>query len=325
MRKSRLTQAGLKTLKGVMYMSAVLAFNVGGTHMRAAIVYGGVVICKQQRPTNKHNYPASLARLLEMAEELLKETSHSVNMAGIAVAAHRVDGVIKGSGNLPGWEGENLTRDISVALGLPAIDLGDCEAESLGEAQAHGCSVVYVGMGTGVGVGICIRDMGHRLFGTRLFERMKRLPLIGQLLKAFGLRYVTRATELGHFRIDPTDTYKCGCGGFGHFEACVGGNNLAVRFGVPTVEDLSGMHWTIIIQYVADFLMSLATIFPDMPIVLGGTVGKLITDRPERMRLLTERMAQLTTPVGVPVVLTMQSDEPALIGAAVAARQFISA
>lgn len=324
MPKSYLTEVGLKTLEGVMYMSAVLAFNIGGTHMRAAVVSGGAVIAKERRPTNKHNYAASLARLIEMAELLLREVQLPVDMVGIAVAAHRVKGVIKGSGNLPGWEEQSLTRDISTALGLPAIDVGDCQAESIGEAQAHDRSLVYVGMGTGVGVGICIRETGHWFFNTRLFARVKRLPLIGSLTKGLGLRYVTRATELGHFRIDPTDAYRCGCGGYGHFEACVGGDNLAARFAVPTVDDLIEYHWEVIIHYVADFLMSLATIFPDMPVVLGGTVGKLITDRPERRKLLDERMAQLTTPVGAPVVLQMQSDEPALIGAAIAAQQFIS-
>lgn len=278
-------------------MVATLVSNIGGTWTRVGIVADGELVAEAPRfPTNPEDYWATLGQLAAVGMDLVRDSNIKVAAVGMAIAVHMKAGVVTGSGNLPDFKDRVPVRDIQELFQLPTTAEGDCQDEAHGEAVAHGRSLIYVGIGTGIGVGVARIDNG----------------------------VVTSAsTELGHLVMDRSGKYLCGCKGVGHAEALMGGAHLPGRFGVKSVEELTDDHWIEIIDDVAALCISVAAAYPDLPIVLGGTVAGQITGRPDRMKLLRGVLDTLESPVETPELLMPLLDESALIGASYAALQLV--
>jgi glucokinase len=102
---------------------------------------------------------------------------------------------------LPGWEGANLARELSQALGVPAALENDADAAALGEwawGAGRGTNTfLLVTVGTGIGVGIIIN---------------------GKLYRGVDGAHA----ELGHHVIDPSGP-GCFCGAHGCWESLASG------------------------------------------------------------------------------------------------------
>ena len=144
-----------------MTRNMVLAFDLGGTKLAAALVdRNGKVAERKSVDVEKRSAMAPVQQILELARELTGGKSGKVKIAAVGVA---VPGLVRRDGtvwapNLPGWKSMALARRLKQALRVPVVVESDRNAAVLGEAwqgAARGKSdVIVLMLGTGIGAGI---------------------------------------------------------------------------------------------------------------------------------------------------------------------------
>jgi glucokinase len=144
-----------------MARNMVLAFDLGGTKLAAALVdRAGKVVERKTIDADKSSTLAPVRQILELARELSgsKSVKGKVAAAGVAVPGLvRRDGTVWAP-NLLGWKRMALARRLKQALRVPVVVESDRNAAVLGEAWrgvARGKSdVIVLMLGTGIGAGI---------------------------------------------------------------------------------------------------------------------------------------------------------------------------
>jgi len=181
----------------------VLAFDLGGTHLRAAIIdQDGTVHFGVKHQTPRTTMPDEIVSALVIAAhecERALSPGQSISRISIAVPAS-VDvsaGSVVKAPNLSSLDGFRLAVALTSELGLPAILENDANAAALGEmwrGAARGYrTIVCVTLGTGVGGGIILEK---------------------QLWRGAN----DSAAEIGHMGVDPFGGVPCGCGSQGCLE-----------------------------------------------------------------------------------------------------------
>jgi glucokinase len=196
----------------------VLALDVGGTQIRAAVVTpDGAIHARKARRTPVDDGPdAVVAACSDTLRESLKEFSRSAHdaaateMAGISISSPGpLDpwrGVILDTPNLgPSFQDVPIAERIERALGLPTYLERDTQVAALAEGTfgaARGTrDFLYITVSSGVGGAIVTE--GRLLMGPD-----------------------GTAGELGHVVIDFHGP-PCGCGGTGHLESFSAGAGIA--------------------------------------------------------------------------------------------------
>jgi len=187
-------------------MTPTIGLDIGGTYIKAGIVYKGRILRKISVPTQAgegrerviRNILASIAKLHD------KTTRVGVGCPG---SIDHKRGMVIASTNLP-IAGINFPELIKKKFNLLAKIDNDANCFALGEFS-HGAgkgykNMVGITMGTGIGSGVIINGEVYR----------------GR----------NRAAELGH-TIIKYDGEKCGCGKKGHVEAYIGTKGIQKRFG----------------------------------------------------------------------------------------------
>ncbi|MFO1068278.1 MAG: ROK family protein [Geminicoccaceae bacterium] len=235
----------------------VIAIDLGGTNLRAALVEDGQVLQRHALPTR----PADGAESwLEAIARLAAPWSHQATALGVSVT-----GIVRGGRwtainpeVLPVPAGLPLVRELRRRTGLPVVAVNDGHAAAWGEfrrgaGQGHR-SMLYMTVSTGIGGG---------------------LVLDGRLRRgATGL-----AGSVGHLLADPGGP-PCGCGKRGCLEAVASGSALAaiaaaqghagpVRAGEPWAEALLERS----AAAVARALVDLQTLLDVEVAVVGGGLG----------------------------------------------------
>jgi glucokinase len=202
--------------------SAVLAFDVGGTDMKAALVDDAGLIREIVRvPTpldGERTADAVVTRIGELAREVLKKHPDvHPQAAGLLVPGHVDDegGVGVFSENL-GWTDYPFRDRARATLGVPVSfghDVrGAGEAEYRLGAAAPYQDVVVMAIGTGIAGAIFIQ---------------------GTLYAGHGM-----AGELGHSKV--ADGPACACGGRGCLEAVASAGAIARLYTQATGQVVSG-------------------------------------------------------------------------------------
>lgn len=191
---------------------AALAFDLGGTELRAALVDSeGRILAFDSVPTQSQAGPQSIIGQIEALAADVRSRIPDVVPLGIGIGApgplDPVAGVVIAPPTLAGWSEVPLARILQDRFDLPVRLENDANAAALGEwrfgAGRGADSLVFVTVSTGIGGGI-ISD-GRILHGRR------------------GL-----AGEIGHMTI--TDrSERCFCGAVGCFEAVASGSALGRR------------------------------------------------------------------------------------------------
>lgn len=191
---------------------AALAFDLGGTELRAALIDSeGQVLAFDSMPTRSQSGPQSVISQIEELAANVRSRIPDVTPIGIGIGApgplDPVAGIVIAPPTLVGWSEVPLARILQDRFNLPVLLENDANAAALGEwrfgAGQGATSMVFVTVSTGIGGGI-IAD-GRVLHGRR------------------GL-----AGEIGHMTI--TDrSERCFCGGVGCFEAVASGTALGRR------------------------------------------------------------------------------------------------
>jgi glucokinase len=308
----------------------VLAVDIGGTKMLAALVApGGQLTSRERQPTLAGEGPESvIERLFAVIEHLLDSENQSLSrLHGISLAvAGAIDvrrGLVTSSPHLPGWHDVPLRDMAGQKYGVDVVLLNDASAAALGEhrfgAGRRVKNLVLLTIGTGIGGGIIID---------------------GQLYQ--GVSGI--AGEVGHMTI-ATDGVRCPCGNIGCLETVVSGPALEdrarQRISAGERSVLSGMvdriadigtedinaaargGDTLALAIIAEAaeclgvgLVNLANAFdPEMIIIAGGLVGlgDLLL---EPARKLVRQRAFTPAAQTVRIVPAALGDEAGVCGAA---------
>jgi predicted NBD/HSP70 family sugar kinase len=277
----------------------VLATDTGGTSTRLAVQsLDGVELDRCVLDTNPHDYGSAMKAIAEAGHSLIR--GRELLAVGSGVAGVIDGGVLTDSGNLPGWKGHDVETDLRQAFDAPVAVLNDAQVAGLGELTALKSPLVYVIWGSGVGVALVVDGNGQ---------------------------IVALATELGHIVIDKNSKLRCGCGGYGHLEAHVSGNNIPKRrFGRRRglrAEHLNDRQWGVVCRDMAIGLRSISAAAPGLPIVMGGGITN---KQSHRLPILQEMVGQLKSSCPVPMLhLAKHGEDSGLVGAGFAARQLVRA
>ena len=203
----------------------VLALDLGGTRIRAAIVdQGWAVRGRREGVTPVRDGPEAIIAACAALLEAVRSADGERRPVAIGISTPGpVDpwlGRVVDPPNLgPGFRDIDLAPRLERALGLPAILDRDTQAAALAEwttgaAQATR-DFVYVTVSTGVG-GAIVSD--------------------GRLMRGPD----GTAGELGHLLVD-VDGPRCGCGARGHLEAIASGTGIGLA-GMAAAES-GGSPW----------------------------------------------------------------------------------
>ncbi|RVX47245.1 glucokinase [Nonomuraea polychroma] len=183
-------------------MTCVLAIDIGGTKLAAALVdEAGSVLCSATRPTPRTDVMSALAALIEeVTANGPPALAVGIGCAGpVDLATGTVSPV-----NMPSWRGFPLREEVQKLTGLPTVLAGDAQCFALGEhwlgAGRGSASLLGIVVSTGIGGGLVIDGA----------------PLLGP---------TGNAGHVGHMSIDPYGE-RCECGGRGCVERYSSGPNM---------------------------------------------------------------------------------------------------
>ncbi|WP_165774732.1 ROK family protein [Candidatus Viridilinea mediisalina] len=171
-------------------MDYVLAVDLGGTHVRVALVRAdGQMVAHRRVATRVEQGPHAITeRIVALLTEVQAALPGGQTLRGVGIGApgplDPTTGMIYAPPNLPGWDAFPLQQQIAAATGLAVVLGNDANAGALAEWRFGGGrglhNLVYVTVSTGIGGGV-IAD--------------------GQLL----LGRLGAAGELGFIILDPTN------------------------------------------------------------------------------------------------------------------------
>jgi glucokinase len=299
-----------------------LGIDLGGTKISAALVQDSKVIGEPWRVPTPKGREKIIDAVLELIEKFKKD--HLIMGVGIATAGivdPNSGAVVGSTGNLPGWEGTPLKKDIQAKTALRVHVENDANAAAYGEVCANPkcrdkACVVTVTLGTGIGVGIIVN---------------------GQVFR--GSHF---ASQGGHIKISMENRRRCTCGLWDCWEAYGAGRGLlatghdmllgitdeqsrmAIKRDSLTNQDILDAardgevlaqrmleQWH---QYVAVGMVSLAHVLdPDVFVITGG-MSKFVD-----YTLLREMVADRTLPrvsESLEIHPSMLSEAAGMVGAA---------
>ncbi len=178
--------------------SLVFAVDLGGTHLRVALVDDTGRILKQtKQETPKGDSAECVVAALVDAAQQWDSYKPAVVAASIMVPGPVHHAVVLQAPNLPSLVNYELKAELEKRLGWPVFLENDANAAAMGEmwlGAARGCrDVVSVTLGTGVGGGVIVD---------------------GKLWRGSH----GSAGEIGHTTVDPFSGLKCKCGNIGCLE-----------------------------------------------------------------------------------------------------------
>ena len=287
-----------------------LAFDVGGTSVRGAVVGAADVVMAESRVATRTG-PAVLDDIARMGEELLAGLSPAARaeVAGVGVAfPGLVDteaGISRRAVNL-GLVDTLVAAPLGERLGLPVTVVHDTAAAA---------TAIWADAGSPASAFVAV--LGTGVAGVTYVEGRAVLGVSGQ------------AGEIGHLVVDPAGP-RCGCGLRGCVEAYAGGRAMLERYAsmggdttISNVADLvartghdhlAAQVWSEAITALADGLLAVGALLAPGEIILGGGVaeaGEALID-PLRTRM-DERAGVTAVP---PVRLSILGGRAGLIGAA---------
>ncbi len=203
------------TLKG-----CVVGVDIGATWTRIALAdLSGTILDKYIFRTPKEGDKYTIANTITTnIIQRYKEYTVDIKAIGIGTAGpiELSTGMVINSPNIPIRTFE-LARPIQDTLKKPVIMVNDCVAAVWGEKilglGKDYSNIVYITISSGIGGGMIVND-------TLLLGKMGN------------------AHEIGHTIVDVSGKMRCGCGGYGHWEAYASGVNIP-RFARVLLNEIS--------------------------------------------------------------------------------------
>ncbi|WP_135228746.1 ROK family protein [Deinococcus fonticola] len=145
-------------------MSRVLALDIGGTSIRAALVEGQQVMERRECATPQPAFPDAV---LDAASALARPLRGGADALGIACAGAVAGGLVTPLAThiFPNWLEVPVAQRLGEALELPATVLNDARAAAWGEFRAGAGQgtqeFMFVTVSTGVGAGLVLGGRLH--------------------------------------------------------------------------------------------------------------------------------------------------------------------
>ncbi|RSK28334.1 ROK family protein [Bacillus sp. HMF5848] len=143
-------------------MSLSVGIDLGGTHVRAALVdQSGKIITMIQEETEAHKgYTYVIDKMIKLAEKLIvNQTIKGIGIGAPGPLDYKT-GVILSPPNLPGWEKVPIVNLIANHFNVPVYLNNDANVAALAEARIGSGrdyeSVYYITVSTGIGGGFVI-------------------------------------------------------------------------------------------------------------------------------------------------------------------------
>jgi glucokinase len=180
------------------------AVDIGATNIRVASGDETGLRSKLSELTDTENGSIGVSRqIFKMIEELGVDEIEAIGIGSIG-PINLSTGEITNTPNYP-FNNIPVVEPLTDYFGVKTTIVNDCAAAVLGE-RTFGAgkgleNIVYVTLSTGLGGGAIVDD--------------------NLLMGKDG-----NAVEVGHITIDANSKFRCGCGGYGHWEAFCGGKNL---------------------------------------------------------------------------------------------------
>lgn len=241
----------------------VLAADLGGTQMRAALVdeHGRLLVREAAATPAQGDVPAELIDLIRAVanDSRFGPVSHAI--VGLPGAVDYEAGHLLWAPNLPDQWPKRLSRDeLTSDLGLPTRVANDADLAAVGEALygagAGSRDVAYVTISTGIGAGIVhggklvhgirsLAEIGHTIIDVHAW-REGRPSTLEELASGSGLR--RRAREAGLSEISARELLAAALEGDAHavairddaIAACAAGVTNVVMSFYPTTVVVGG-------------------------------------------------------------------------------------
>ncbi len=290
-----------------MTTGPVLAADIGGTRMRAALVdVDGTVLLRATAPTPGQS--AVPAALIDLICSVGAEEGHgpvSSAVVGLPGGIDYAAGKLMWAPNLPEQWPQLLSRDeLSASLGLPVHIANDADLAAVGEATfgagALGTDVAFITISTGIGAGV--------VNGSRLLRGRRSLAEVGHTVidwRAWQQGRPCTVEELGSGSGMARLAREAGLGAVGAHEV-----EAAALEGEPRAVGI----WRDAIAACSAGVNSLVMSFYPDTVVIGGGVGR----RPEFFDPLRELVLghREHHPVDLAIVASTLGDDAGLAGAA---------
>jgi glucokinase len=187
-------------------MSAIIAIDIGGTQLRAAVYpREGIVPIKTKRVPSRGTEEGVFDRLTSLIDSVWPDEPVEIICAAVPGPLNPYTGIVMETPNIPAWKNYPLADLLTKKYKVPAYIGNDANLAALGEwlygAGIGHHDIVYLTISTGIGGGVISSD--------RLIEGSQGM-----------------ATELGHITVLP-DGPVCSCGVRGHLEAVASGSAIA--------------------------------------------------------------------------------------------------
>ncbi len=186
----------------------MIGVDLGGTRIKAGVVIDGELADSISVNTQAENGPA---HVLDVIAETVRKLDKSPTAVGLAIPGGvNPEGFCWRLPNVPGFEGINISAELSARLGCRVVVENDATTAALAELYlGHGRShqsFAMVTLGTGIGGGIVIDGQLRR--GRHGF-----------------------AGEIGHTPINRSETgWPCACGLRGCIESYAGTRGLLRKY-----------------------------------------------------------------------------------------------
>lgn len=304
-------------------MRHVLAADIGGTQMRAAVVReDSAILARMSVPTvPAAGFEDATERLALLFQQVAARALAPELLAiGISTAGpvDPADGTYRHPPNLEGWHGRSMAPLLEETLGLPVRVGHDATLAALAETRwgvhAGARHLIYLTVSTGIGAGIIVDGR----------------PVLG----ASG-----GAGEVGHLIVAPGGA-RCAAGCPGCLEgnasgraialaaraAVEGGARTALTAAATAVEvfqaaDAGDAVATAIVDgavgHLAAGIAGLLAVFDPEAIILGGGVAESLAPRWDALLRAVGERALPRYASGVPVERTTLGDDVGLFGAAI--------
>ena len=303
-------------------MRHVLAADIGGTHMRAAVVReDSTILARVSAPTLPGDGFDTATERLSMLFQQVAARALAPDLLAIGISTagpvDPTDGTYRHPPNLEGWDGRSMVPMLTDHLGMPVRVGHDATLAALAETRwghrSGAKHLLYVTVSTGIGAGIIVDGR----------------PVTG----ASG-----GAGEVGHMIVAPGGA-SCGAGCPGCLEGNASGRAIAlaahaaIEGGAHTIlppeadaaavfaaadagDSLADAIVERAMGHLAAGIAGLLAIFDPEVIVLGGGVAEGFVTRWDALIAEIQERALPRYASGVPVERTTLGDEVGLLGAA---------
>jgi len=273
-------------------MKYFVGVDIGATWIRIAVATEhGKIIDRIKGRTPQRGNPSILSSVIInlIRKMLIRNNIRRVESIGIGSIGplDLIKGVITNPPNIS-MKNIPISKPLYEEFNVPVYLVNDCTAGVLGEkifgAGKNIDNLFYLTLSSGIGGGAIVD--GKLLFGKD-----------------------GNAPEIGHIVVDLKGKLKCGCGGYGHWEAYAGGKNIP-KYAKLLIKEKFG-----ICMFKKSKLYNMVKGDPDK--ITTEMIFSAAKENDELAKLIVDELGRINT-IGVATIINVFDPELITIGGAIA-------